>query len=48
MINEFSKIIQATKKKKGYQNLYNENMKLKKNLDKYENYYKIQQQQQLQ
>ena len=44
----FQKLFRQQKKKKGYQNLYNENMKLKKNLDKYENYYKIQQQQQLQ
>ena len=46
IINEYLKIIQATKKE--YQNLHRENMKLKKNLAKYENYSKIQQQQQLQ
>ena len=46
IINEYLKIIQATKKE--YQNLHSENMKLKKNLAKYENYSKIQQQQQLQ
>ena len=36
IINEYLKIIQATKKE--YQNLHRENMKLKKNLAKYENY----------
>ena len=46
IINEYLKIIQATKKE--YQNLHRENMKLKKNLAKYDNYSKIQQQQQLQ
>ena len=46
IINEYLKIIQATKKE--YQNLHSENMKLKKNLAKYKNYSKIQQQQQLQ
>ena len=46
IINEYLEIIQATKKE--YQNLHRENMKLKKNLAKYENYSKIQQQQQLQ
>ena len=40
IINQYLKIIQATKKE--YQNLHNKNMKLKKYLDKYENYYKIQ------
>ena len=43
-INEYSKIIQATKEE--YQNLYNKN--IKKILDKYQNYYKVQQQQQVQ
>ena len=46
IINEYLKIIQATKKE--YQSLHSENMKLKKNLAKYKNYSKIQQQQQLQ
>ena len=46
IVNKYSKVNQATKKK--YEYLYNENIKLKKNLDKYQNYYNVQKQQQLQ
>ena len=46
IVNKYSKVNQATKKQ--YEYLYNENIKLKKNLDKYQNYYNVQKQQQLQ
>ena len=43
MIKEHSQIIAASKKK--YQTLFNEHQKLKKTFEKYQNYYKEQQQQ---